>query len=122
MALLSKFLDLALPTKSLWRNLDTIGAKNTVESDVGFAPNQLNLFFTTLQSTITISTRVADHPRQANSREFSFSNTYELEVFNAILEIKSNAVGMDGVPINFLKMMLAYVLTFITHILNTDNI
>jgi hypothetical protein len=32
--------------------------------------------------------------------ELSLINTYDLEVFNAICQIKSNAIGMDGFPVS----------------------
>jgi hypothetical protein len=51
--------------------------------------------------------------------EFSFNGTFDLEVFNAIHQIKSNAIGMDDVPIRFLKIILPYIISIITHILNT---
>jgi hypothetical protein len=48
--------------------------------------------------------------------EFAFSNTFDLEVFNALHQIKSNAIGLDGVP---LKLIPPQVLGIVTHIFNT---
>jgi hypothetical protein len=44
--------------------------------------------------------------------EFSFNGTFDLEVFNAIHQIKSNAIGMD-VPIRFLKIILPHIISII---------
>jgi hypothetical protein len=44
------------------------------------------------------------------SDEFAFSNTFDLEVFNALHQIKSNAIGLDVVP---------QVLGIVTHIFNS---
>jgi hypothetical protein len=35
---------------------------------------------------------------RTNQAELSFNTTYDFEVFNAIYDIKSNAIGMDGIP------------------------
>jgi hypothetical protein len=51
--------------------------------------------------------------------EFSFSGTFDLEVFNAIYQIKSVAIGMDNVPIKFLNMIFSHIVGIITHIFNT---
>jgi hypothetical protein len=45
--------------------------------------------------------------------------TYDLEVFNATNNIKSNAIGMDGIPVRFIKLLIPFILPYITHILNT---
>jgi hypothetical protein len=49
----------------------------------------------------------------------SVSNTFDLKVFNAINQIKSNAIGLDGVPLKFLKRILPQILTVVTYIFNT---
>jgi hypothetical protein len=46
------------------------------------------------------------------------SNTFGLEVF-LMLFIKSNAIGLDGVPLEFLKLILSQVSGIVTHIFNT---
>jgi hypothetical protein len=53
------------------------------------------------------------------SDEFAFSNTFDLEVFNALHQIKSNAIGLDGVSLKFLKLILPQVLGIVTHIFST---
>jgi hypothetical protein len=40
--------------------------------------------------------------KNAGSDEFAFINTFDLEVFNAVLQIRSNAIGLDGVPLKCL--------------------
>jgi hypothetical protein len=54
-----------------------------------------------------------------NLRGFSFNGTFDLEVFNAIHQIKSNGIGMDDVQIRFLKMLLPHIISIINHIFNT---
>jgi hypothetical protein len=46
---MKRYLDPNLPTKTLWRNLDSVGAKNATENELVFSPNQLNSFLTLSQ-------------------------------------------------------------------------
>jgi hypothetical protein len=113
---MKKFLDPSLPSRLLWRNLDKIGAKNTTDNNILYTPDQLNDYFTSRTPAASRHTDAANPP---GLDDFSFCNTYDLEVFNALHQIKSNAVGMDGVPIRFLKIILPYILPYVTHIFNT---
>jgi Reverse transcriptase (RNA-dependent DNA polymerase) len=111
---MAKFLDPKQPSKTLWRNLKEVGATNSTEGDVLYTADQLNNFFASTQTP----------PRQwiptrATTDSFSFGNTHDLEVYNAFSHIKSNAVGTDGVPIRFLRILMPVVLPFLTHIFNT---
>jgi hypothetical protein len=125
-----------LPPKQLWRNFDVVGAKVTADDNIIFSPNQLNNYFTEPQPITNISsssgfvfnsnnfsTNINDHDNTSYSinvrSEFSLNNTYDLEVFNAICQIKSNVTGIDGVPIKFLRILLPQVLPYITHVFNT---
>jgi Reverse transcriptase (RNA-dependent DNA polymerase) len=110
-------LDPNLPPKTLWRNLDSVGAKATVDSELIFSPDQLNSYFTSTQNSTTSNRRTTNN--DVGSNEFAFSNTFDLEVFNAIHQIKSNAIGLDGVPLKFLKLILPQILGIVTHIFNT---
>jgi hypothetical protein len=59
------------------------------------------------------------HFRLNPGDEFSFANTNTSEVLNSILGIGSNSVGLDEIPLKFLKLFIHVVLPFITHIFNT---
>lgn len=48
----------------------------------------------------------------------SFHPCNELEVFTETFSISFNAVGLDGVPLKFVKMILPYVITLITYVFN----
>jgi hypothetical protein len=50
---------------------------------------------------------------------FSFANTNMSEALNSILGIGSDSVGLDEIPLKFLKLFIHVVLPFITHIFNT---
>jgi hypothetical protein len=96
-----------------------------------FTPDQLNDFFaaapprpyissiTPLTTASPETTTTATAAESSIYEEFSFNSTFDLEVFNAIHQIKSSAIGMDDVPIRFLKMILPHIISIITHIFNT---
>jgi Reverse transcriptase (RNA-dependent DNA polymerase) len=88
-------LDPKLPARKFWKNLDTIGAKDNPSG--GSSALQ----------------------RRRPMNDFSFSNTHDLEVFNAMNQIKSNAIGMEEIPIKFVRLILPQILSHITHIFNT---
>jgi hypothetical protein len=93
------FLDPNLPAKKLWRNLDSVGMRETVDDNIIYTPDQLNTFFVTPQ-TVTLSDKHFDSAYDSPTEEFAFTNTFELEVYNATNKIRSNAIGADGVPKN----------------------
>lgn len=49
---------------------------------------------------------------------FSFRSTDSLEVFDAILQIKWESTGADGVPLKFIKLIFPIISDQIVHILN----
>jgi hypothetical protein len=116
-AYMRRYLDPKLPARKLWRNLDTVGATDTVDNNIVYTSGQLNSHFTSHQGNVA-NPNTAVHDGTTTG-EFSFCNTYDLEVFNAVWQIKSNAVGTDEIPIKFLRMLLPYIMPHITHIFNT---
>jgi Reverse transcriptase (RNA-dependent DNA polymerase) len=112
----SKFLDPNLPAKTLWRNLGQVGVKEMAKTNVKFSPEQLNDFFTIPRPETTVETAEFGPWRKP---DFYFSNTYDLEVFNSVNQVKSNAIGLDGVPLRFLKIILTDILPILTHVFNS---
>jgi hypothetical protein len=74
--------------------------------------------FVTLSSSTLLSTANNEHVNANPSNQFSFNSTYELEVYNAIHQIKSNAIGMAGVPFQFLKNIMPHIIHTIIQIFN----
>jgi hypothetical protein len=89
-----------------------------VSDNIIYTQDQLNTFFATPQA-IRPSNTDFNSASDSPTDEFAFINTFELEVYNAIRQIRSNAVGADDVPIKFLKIILPYILPYITHVFNT---
>jgi hypothetical protein len=102
-----------LPSKTLWRNFESIGLHDRDRSFVTHqSPDRLNSFFTSSSgshcppfSTFMENTR----PNPGNGFLFTLS-----EVLNSILRI-----GLDEIPLKFLKLFFHYVLPFLTHIFRT---
>jgi hypothetical protein len=99
---LKRFLDPNLPAKKLWRNLDSVG-RETRWTTTLFTPQ------------ISWTHFAYDSPTE----EFTFINTFELEVYNSIHQIRSNAISADDVPIRFQKIILSHILRYVTHVFNT---
>jgi hypothetical protein len=47
---------------------------------------------------------------------FSFVSGTEDKVFNAVMSIKSNAAGVDEIPLSFIKSLLPVLLSTLTHV------
>jgi hypothetical protein len=92
-----------------------IGAKETADNNIIFTPDQLNTFF----AAPTPAAPVNRSYTRTSQTELAFNTTYDLEVFNAIFDIESNAIGMDGIPVRFFKLFMPFILPYITHIFNT---
>jgi hypothetical protein len=105
----ASYLDPDLPAKSLWRNLKTMGVKNDQDQEVIFSAEELNTYYSTtcpqsgqLPSTIpSTQTQSTDQGPNTSRETFSFQNVDKFEVKNAILRVKSTAIGLDGISLNF---------------------
>jgi hypothetical protein len=113
---MSKFLDPKLPSKTLWKNLDVLGIQKDDQAPLNLGLDSLNSFFTANSSLRPL----VCPPRVDSNSGFTFSIVTPLEVFQAIFKIKSNAVGLDEIPINFLRILINPLLPHITHIFNSS--
>jgi hypothetical protein len=55
--------------------------------------------------------------RTNNVPEFSFATENESEICDAVMPSRSDAAGVDGIPVSFIKLLLPVVLPVLTHIL-----
>jgi len=53
-----------------------------------------------------------------HNQKFRFNYLTELDVVNGINGIKSNAIGQDGISLKFVKILLPYIVSSLTHIFN----
>jgi hypothetical protein len=89
-----------------------------LNDNIIYIPDQLNTFLATPQ---TVRPSITDFDSAHDfTEEFPFIDTFELiEVYNAIHQIRAYAIGADGVPIKFLKIILPHILPYVTHGSNT---
>jgi hypothetical protein len=56
--------------------------------------------------------------RTTNVPEFSFATASESEICDAVMSIRLDAAGVDGIPLSFIKLLLPVTLPVLTHIFN----
>lgn len=85
----------------------------------GFTASEYNAHLTSGSDAVVGSLAGGGASASAGSSfGFSFSNVTSLDVVRAVGSIRSNSVGLDNVPLVFVKMILPFVLPVLTHIVN----
>jgi len=113
----NKKLDSSLPSKALWKNLKQLNVHKKTHSECQLDPNDLNDFFSNTNSVCTRS-NIDLRRTVANGHSFKFSPVCETDIVRCIRKIKTNAIGEDGLPLKFLKIVLPYILGPLTHVIN----
>lgn len=114
------------PTRSLWGSLKRLGFVSSTDDSVPpFTADEFNAHFVgganysefprVLSSQISPS--FVSRPR--SNASFSFRCVSGLEVVKAIQSVKSNSVGLDLIPISFIRMLLPVILPSVTHLFNS---
>lgn len=114
----------ATNSKQKWACIREIGINNHSRNVLNENLNveQLNLTFANLSSEADpVQSDLLDINQLSftNDNNFSFTNVSQSDVFKSISCIKSNAVGLDLICPRFLKLLLPYLLSHLTHIFNT---
>jgi hypothetical protein len=107
-----------LPANTLWQNLRTVGAaENPLDTGpVIFSPDKMNCSdIVTDQPVYTLPARTPQSVDGFNFRTVSISTTKR-----AIWGIRSNAIGLDGISLKFIKLFLPLMISPVTHIFNTS--
>lgn len=103
-------------SKDLWRKLKHINVVKSGNNNDQFenSSDEINEYFG--------SNFIADNSSLpvplSNDNGFKFSLIAEHEVVSALYSIKSNAIGLDGIPLQFVKILLPHVVTQICFIFN----
>jgi hypothetical protein len=116
---MAKFLNPSLPSKTLWKNLRAIGAAGD-KLDTGpiiFSPDELNTFYS-LDVDVDLPGPSIPSSISNESDLFAFRTVPFSDVKRAIRLIKSNAVGLDGIPLKFVKLFLLLILSPLAHLFN----
>lgn len=108
-----------LSSKQLWRKLNNVGATNSdddyIDDDVD--PDILNNCFVSAQTGNVQPRFDFDIPEHPNA--IAFRNVFPDEVVSAFAQIKSNAVGVDEIPLKFLKILMPALLPQFVFLFNT---
>lgn len=100
---MSSNLESAISSKELWVKLKRLNVTGSSNSSAKFhhSKDEINTFFG------ENFTRDSTHPSipPSNSSGFTFTPCSELEVANSIFSISSDAIGLDGIPLKFIKII-----------------
>lgn len=68
----------------------------------------------------SVSANVSANQSLGNVRQplFAFRTVGDDEIRRAMMKVKSNAVGLDSIPLRFIKMIILDALPYFKHILN----
>ncbi len=113
-------------SKSLWRGLSKLGigiSKDSIPHNL--RPDNLNDHFVNNHTKITPqelheSLLSISRLTPLTKSEFNFKPVSINEVKSSLLGIKSTAIGIDGIPIQFIHKILNVFLPYITHIFNSS--
>lgn len=103
--------------KQMWSKLRTVGALDDSSRPFSMDLDEFNEFsrMPRLQSENT-----SFNPMSLPYVDgFSFSNVTEMEVFGAMSQIKSDAIGSDGIHLKFLKFIFPAISAEFTFLLNS---
>lgn len=113
------------PSRKLWSSLRQLGFLKDSECAIPpFTADELNEHFVSRATysdfprVINVSHAPLLHSSQRTA-PFSFSNVFGPEAKAAVNNVKSNSVGLDYVPISFIKLLLLIVLPSILLIFNS---
>lgn len=113
-------IDTRLPSKELWRRLKNFGVVKTAKTSIiQFESNEINVHFANNFTKDTIESRIINiSNRQSVTEPFYFNQIDDLDVISALYHMKSNAIGLDKVPLKFLKLISPLILKPTTHLFN----
>lgn len=106
-----------LPSKELWNNVKKLGLtkKSHTTSSIDHPADAINDFFCS-NFTAPDSTATGTN---SDPTSFRFSEIQDFEIINAAFAIKSNAMGIDEIPIKFIRILLPFALPVLSHLFNS---
>lgn len=115
----SEYFDFKQPSKNIWRKIANLGILRDTDiglDDTELTSDEFRAHFSSINVVHGLRTDTV-FPEANNS--FSLRNVTADEVYNSIFQVKSNAVGLDHVPLRFIKMLIPAILFHIVHVINT---
>lgn len=108
-----------LPPRTLWQNLKSIGVIDSNIQSPPFSNDSYNNFLTSSIPSFPNNTSIHNSlPTSNNYPKFSFHNICHNDLLQILSQIKSNSVGLDSLPILYLKMLFPVIAPFLLHIFN----
>lgn len=110
-------INLNIPGKQLWKNIKNLGVSKSKNNNI-CSPNsaeEVNNYFASNYSECVPCNIQYSHLQ--NCFQFQQINAYE--IVTAINSIKSNAAGLDNLPIIFIKIIFPFLMPFFVHLFNT---
>ena len=111
-------LDTRLSSNVLWKNVRKLGLMDSNHS-IGsgqFTSADFNKHFTNIQTNNFLADENIDDWHHQYS--FSFNNISDEDIVKSVQRISSDAVGVDGIPIRFIKLLLPILKKYLCHVFN----
>lgn len=108
-----------IPSKLFWKNYNTYINPTIAERKCDINPDEFNSYF---GSVFTPNNGKFDPDSinfPADDKEFYFNNVSADEVRFHLGKIKSNSLGIDGIPLNLIQTLLPVLLPHLTFIINS---
>ncbi|KAI8114826.1 hypothetical protein CVS40_12829 [Lucilia cuprina] len=107
---------LNIDSKKFWKLLKEDGAIKIVLGWDTYEPDSLNEYFISAQRQSLYSNPVFSEEFSAN--KFSFITIDFYDLYKAIFSIKSNSIGVDGIPFAFIKIIYPLIEPHLLHFFN----
>ena len=106
-----------LPGKVLWKRLaDHRVIKSKSLQEIEFSPDIINDYF--IDSIPESLPQINSVVPSNNANHFSFRLTNQSEISKALFSIKSNATGLDELPLKFLQIVFPFLSLQFEHLFN----
>ena len=112
-----EFNDKNLNSQNFWKRINKLGIQKKQDS-CSFNAEELNEFFYKSRTEDNDCTFEANDDLYFTGERFHFLNFVESDVYKSIMAISSNAVGFDGINLKFIKLILPFIIPYITHVFN----
>lgn len=101
----------------MWKNIKKLGVSKSKNNNIDstHSAEEVNNYFASNYSERRSSSIHYSH----STDSFHFRQIHSYEIVDAVYSIKSNAAGLDNLPISFLKVVLPFLLPFFEHLFNT---
>lgn len=109
----------ALDSKKKWKEIKNAGIIGKNEHKIVSNVEELNTVFTTLPSSTTNLRFYDDIQNNESTSSFEFQRVTQSDVVLAMKSIKSTAIGADGIDPKFLKIIIPWIIDYITHLFNS---